>query len=162
MPSPCSIRATQSRLPSMCPGGFSVSPGMETPPPPQAPAPVLGHPPSAQVSPELRGPLLCVTLCPRPLELSLALSPLQPLPRCLSPGMRCPEPALLQAGQCQLSQPLVMAQMLQSLHCLHGPVLDSVQPVPVSCTGQPSSGPSTPGLASLLWSRGKGSPPSAS
>lgn len=80
----------------------------------------------------------------------------------LSPGMRCPEPALLQAGQSQLSQPLLMAEMLQSLHHLHGPVLDSVQSVPVSHTGQPSSGPSTPGLASLVGSRGKGSPPSTS
>lgn len=135
---------------------------METPPPPWAPAPVLGHPPSAEVSPELGGPLLCVTWCPRPLGLSLALSPLQPPPGCLSPGMRCPEPVLLQAGQCQLSQPLLTAEMLQSLHHLHGPELDSVQSVPVSCTGQPSSGPSTPGLASLVWSRGKGSPPSTS
>lgn len=66
MPSPCSTRATQSQLPRMCPRGFSVSP-----PPPWAAAPVLGHPPSAEVSPELRGPLLCVTLCPWPLGLPL-------------------------------------------------------------------------------------------
>ena len=87
-------------------------------------------------------------------------SPLQPPPGYLSTGMRCPEPALLQAGQSQLSQPLLTAEMLQSLHHLPGPVLDSAQSVPVSCTGQPSSGPSTPGLASLVWGRGEGSPPS--
>lgn len=134
---------------------------METPPPPWAPAPVLGHPPSAEVCPELGGPLLCVSLCPWPLGLSLAPSPLQPPPGYLSAGRRCPEPALLQAGQSQLSQPLLMAEMLQSLHHLDGPVLGSLQSVPVSCTGQPSSGPSTPGLASLVWSRAEGSPPSA-
>lgn len=135
---------------------------METPPAPRAPAAVLGHPASAEGSPELGGTLLWVTLCPRPPRLSLALSPLQPPPGFSCPGMRCPEPALLQPGQCQLSQPLLMAGMLQSLHQLHGPVLDSVQSVPVSRPGQPGSGPSTAGLASLVWSRGKGSPPSAS
>lgn len=128
---------------------------METPPAPRAPAAVLGHPPSAAASPELGGPLLWVTLCPRPPGLSLAPSPLQPPPGFSCPGMRCPEPALLQAGQCQLSQPLLMAETLQSLHQLHGPVLDSVQSVPVSRPGQPSSGPSTPGLPHCCGAEGK-------
>ena len=48
--------------------------------------------------------------------------------------MRSPEPSLLQAGQSQLSQPFLTEEMLQSLHHLHGPLLDCLQYVFLSCT----------------------------
>ena len=38
-----------------------------------------------------------------------------------------PEPSLLQAEQSQLSQPLLIGQMLQPLNHLCGPSLDSLQ-----------------------------------
>ncbi|KAK4830703.1 hypothetical protein QYF61_012872 [Mycteria americana] len=38
-----------------------------------------------------------------------------------------PQPSLLQAQQSQLSQPFLIGEMLQSLHHLHGPLLDSLQ-----------------------------------
>ena len=43
----------------------------------------------------------------------------------------------------------------------HGPLLESLQCTHLSCTGEPRAGPSTPGVASPLLSRGKGSPLSA-
>ena len=49
--------------------------------------------------------------------------------------------------------------MLQCLNHRHGPSagLSPVCPCP-SCTGEPSTGPSTPGVASPVLSRGEGSP----
>ena len=34
-------------------------------------------------------------------------------------------------------QPFLVGEMLQSLHHLHGPLLDSLQRAPISCTGVP-------------------------
>ena len=43
-----------------------------------------------------------------------------------------PEPPLLQAEESQLSQPLLVGQMLQALHCLRGPCLDFFQYIHLS------------------------------
>ena len=58
-----------------------------------------------------------------------------------------PEPSVLQTGQSQLSQPFLNGEMLQSLHHLHGPSLDSLQYVRVSLVpGSPELDP-----ALQLW-----------
>ena len=109
---------------------------------------------------------LCFSVCPLPLvllldttEKSLAPSSLHPPFRRLCTLMRFPKPSLLQAEQSRLSWPLLIGEMLLSLHHLCGPLLDS--PQYVSCTGETRTGPVTPGVALPVLSRGEGTPPSA-
>ncbi|KAK4827433.1 hypothetical protein QYF61_017990, partial [Mycteria americana] len=53
-----------------------------------------------------------------------------------------PEPSLLQAEQLQLSQPFLIAEILQFLHHLSGTLLDTLQDVPVSLVlGSPELDP---------------------
>jgi len=57
------------------------------------------------------------------------------------PNKTSPEPALLQAQQPQLSEPLLLSEMLQAPSHLHGPLLDLPQHVPVSSgTRKPGTG----------------------
>jgi len=80
-----------------------------------------------------RGNLLCFSLCPLPLVLSLgttkkSLDPsLHPPFRYWSTLIRSPEPSLLQAEQPKISEPFLTGEMLQSFNHLCGPLLDSVQ-----------------------------------
>ena len=67
--------------------------------------------------------------------------------------------SLLYAEQCQLSQPFVIGEMLQSLSHLCGPLLDCLQYVPIFHTEEPRTGHSAPGVAMPVLSRGEGSPP---
>ncbi|PKU46071.1 gamma-aminobutyric acid receptor subunit alpha-4 isoform x1 [Limosa lapponica baueri] len=76
--------------------------------------------------------LLCFTLCLLPpvlslgtTEKSLALSSLFPPIRYFYTWIRSPDPSHLLAKQSQLSQPFLVGEMLQSLHHLCGPLLDS-------------------------------------
>jgi len=76
-------------------------------------------------------------------------------------GKILPKPSLLQAGQSQLSQPVLTQDTLQSLHHLRGPSLDFPPPAPVCpclLRWEPRTGHSTPGVASPEQSRGEGSP----
>jgi len=112
---------------------------------PGQPVPVLGHSHSEKVFPDvqreppvfLRGNLLCFSLCPLPLVLSLGTtekylslsslhSPFRYLCTLIRSSLR-----LLQAEQSQLPQPFIMGEMLQSLNHLCGPLLDSLQHVHV-------------------------------
>ena len=90
------------------------------------PVPVASHPHS-------------FSLCPLPLVLSLGTTEKSLAPSSLHPPFRysytltrSPEPSLLQAEQPQLFQPFLTGEMLQSLHHLSGPSLDSLQYVHIS------------------------------
>lgn len=69
-----------------------------------------------------------------------------------------PEPSPLQAEQPQLSQPVLVREMLRSLHHRRGPALDLLQQVPVSpAPGSPAPDPAPRGVSAEL-SRGAGAP----
>lgn len=102
------------------------------------------------------GNLLCFSLCPLPLilslgitEKSLALSFFHPLQVFTHTNKIPLEPSLLQAKQSQLSQIFLTKEMLQSLCRLCGPLLNSS-----SCSEEPRSGHSTPHVNSPVLSRG--------
>ena len=65
----CSSRATQNKFPRTV--FRRISPGMETPQLPGQPVPGLSHPYSKKCFPMFRGNLLCFSVCPLPLVLSL-------------------------------------------------------------------------------------------
>uniref|UniRef100_A0A8C4P7D6 Vacuolar protein sorting-associated protein 13B-like n=1 Tax=Dromaius novaehollandiae TaxID=8790 RepID=A0A8C4P7D6_DRONO len=103
--------------------------------------------------PVFRQSFLCFSLCPLPLvlslgtiEKSLASSFDTPPADIYTHGSGLsPEPSLLQAEQSQLSQPLLIGEMRQSLNHLCGPLLDSFQYVCVSLAlGNPALDPAFP------------------
>lgn len=55
-------------------------------------------------------------------------------------------------------QSFLICLMFPSLHHLHSPSLDSPVDQCLSCTGEPRTGHSTPGVALLVLCRGQGSP----
>lgn len=128
----------RSSCPEPCPDGFWVTPRMETPNLSGQLVPVLGHPHSEEVCPDVqKEPLIFESLEPGPLvlaldttEKSLALSSLHSPFRYLYTLMNSHPLGPLHSSQ--LSQPFLIAQMLQSLHHPCGPFLDSLQYVHVS------------------------------
>ena len=98
-----------------------------------------------------RQELLWFSSCPLPLVLSQGttwLPPLHSVPSGICIHWRdAPEPALRQARQPQLSQPLLTEEMLQSTNHLCGPVLDLLQYVYIPLVlGSPELN-----LALLMW-----------
>ena len=144
---------------------------------PGKPIPVLDNPHCQTTFLLFKCNCLCFSLCPLPLLLSpgttakgLAPPSSFPPPGCLYTLIRSPC-SLLQAEQSQLSRPLRLGQMLQSLSHLCGLLLDSLQYICpcLSGSGQPRSAPSSPGLSvssvlsgrdgSCLWTSQQSSSP---
>ena len=94
--------------------------------------PVLGHPHSKKCFSLFRQHLLCFSLCPLPLVLSLDTAEeagylffTLSLQKQLYTLMRSCMSLAFQAEQFQLFQPFLTAEMLQPLNHLSGPSLDS-------------------------------------
>ena len=64
-----------------------------------------------------------------------------------------PKPFLFQATHLQLSQPLLIGEILQFFYHICGPTLNSFQCDHVSCTGEPITAYSTPGMAPPVLTR---------
>lgn len=113
------------------------------------PVPVFGHPHNRSSFLLCSDGISCALICAQYLvllsstEKSLALSFLQPHAGYLYTQIRLPW-AFTSPGW---TVPALVWQVLQSLHCLYGPLLNSLQCVPVSWTAKPSTGPSAPHVA---------------
>jgi len=90
-----------------------------------------------------RQTLLCFSLCPLPLALSLHTTEKSLAPPSLHPSFRylSLQASLLQDEQSQLSQPFLIGEVLQSLNYLSGPARDTLRYG--SCAGEPRTGHSS-------------------
>ena len=117
------------------------------------PMPVIHHSHSKKKVSWCSGKTLCFSLYAVPLVLSLGTTEKRVPSVSFAPSLQVftytdempPEPSLLQAEQPHLFQPFLPGEILQPLHHLSGPSLDSLQYTApyLSCTGEPRTEHST-------------------
>ena len=147
----------QSRTPtagciSRRPGGSWVSPEKENPQPPWQPVPVLHYPHCEEFPSHIGAELpvvqfMAISPCPVPTDCwrevgHVSLTPM--LKIFININQIPSESSFLKAEQTQFAQLFLIREMLQALYHLCGPLLDSLQEIPVFFV------PGSPELATVL------------
>jgi len=166
---PAQAEPPRAGCPGPSPGGFWISPRMKTPQPPRATCAKRSvNPHNEKVFPDLQREPPVFQFLPIGTGPVIGHHWKESGSIVFAPSLQTfiyvdnspSKPCLLEAEQSQLSQHFLVVEMFQSLNSCHGPSLDSLQFICLSCIGEPRTGHSTPGVTSPVLCRGEGSSPS--